>query len=65
MNIYKRHHMTLSLVKLLIALFVVACAICYEIGYHRGSSYATQRTSDELLTACEIAIEKAENSCVD
>jgi hypothetical protein len=65
MSVYKRLHLMKSLFKATIIFMLLACAMCYQIGWHRSASYTSQVVSDELLEACEIAIERAENSCVD
>jgi hypothetical protein len=54
-----------SLFKAIIVFMLLACALCYQIGYQRGFSYASQKVSDELLEVCESRIIEAENSCVD
>lgn len=39
MNIYKKQHLLKSLFKATIVIMLGLCAICYEIGYHRGVSH--------------------------
>lgn len=65
MSVYKRLHLIKSLFKATIVFMLLACALCYQIGYQRGVSYASQKVSDELLEVCEARIIEAENSCVD
>ena len=53
MSVYKRLHLMKSLFKAIIVFMLLACALCYQIGYQRGFSYASQKVSDELLEVCE------------
>jgi hypothetical protein len=46
------------------AIIIVITAIaCYRIGYHYGVRDATQEVSDELLVACEQAIDRHDAQC--
>lgn len=42
---------------------IITIIVAYRIGYHYGVRDATQEVSDELLVACEQAIDRQEMQC--
>lgn len=65
MSICKRYKMLKTTFKFTVGVLLFGCLMCYQIGWHRGASYTSQTVSDELLEACESAIEKAETRCLE
>ena len=57
MSIYKRHHILKSALKATVVGLLLACFVCYKIGYNAARG--------KVARACVVAIERAERSCVD
>ena len=48
MSVYKRLHLLKSLLKTTIVFGLLACALCYEIGYQRGAA----KIQEQCETIC-------------
>lgn len=57
MSIYKRHYILKSAFKATVVGLLLACFVCYKIGYNVAQ--------DKITRACVVAIDRAERSCVE
>lgn len=48
MSVYKRLHLMKSLFKATIVFMLLACALCYQIGYQRGGA----KIQEQCETIC-------------